>query len=308
MLGDTSAGKTSLVLRFVEGSYREERPPTTGAFFITKRLLVDNILCKISIWDTAGQPQFRPLAKMYYSHAAAAILCFSYSSRQSWQVTKFWLEELHRNVPAGNIVLCLCACKSDITPHVVSPKEAQELAMANGAMLVETSAARNLNVTQVFHKVAERVLQFQKKERETGLGKIPVTPGATAVFGQDGPEQEQYRQTAPTTTPNATPPAVVNRYGVVVVEEEKKTDTQYYHIDSANHDSASTMRTAQLSQEQEQHLQNGHQPQVRQQQQLQQHKRRDKRTRSLPSVDEEVNAPQAVMCGLIPANMSCIIS
>ncbi|KAI2509758.1 ADP-ribosylation factor [Fragilaria crotonensis] len=173
MLGDTSTGKTSLVLRFVEGSYREERPPTTGAFFITKRLLVDSILCKISIWDTAGQPQFRPLAKMYYSHAAAAILCFSYSSRQSWQVTKFWLEELHRNVPAGNIVLCLCACKSDITPHVVSPKEVQELAMANGALLVETSAAKNLNVTQVFTKVSERVLQFQKKERETGLGKIP---------------------------------------------------------------------------------------------------------------------------------------
>lgn len=256
MLGDTSTGKTSLVLRFAEGSYKEERPPTVGAFFITKRLLVDNILCKVSIWDTAGQPQFRPLAKMYYAHAAAAILCFSYSSRQSWQVTKFWLEELHRSVPAGNIVLCLCACKTDVSPHVVSSLEARELAAANGAMLVETSAAKNQNVTMVFSKVAERVLQFQKKERETGLGKIPVTPGA--AIGNDGQIVKQ---------PN------VNRYGVVV-EEEKKTEP---HASSKSVSSEPT-------------------------------KRRDKRTRSLPPVDEEVNAPQPGMCGVLPANVECTIS
>jgi hypothetical protein len=71
-----------------------------------------------------------------------------------------------------------------VSPHVVSSKEARELAAANGAMLVETSAAKNHNVTMVFSKVAERVLQFQKKERETGLGKIPVTPGA--AIGNDG--------------------------------------------------------------------------------------------------------------------------
>jgi Ras-related protein Rab-5C len=254
MLGDTCTGKTSLVLRFVEGSYKEERTPTVGAFFITKRLQVENILCKISIWDTAGQPQFRPLAKMYYAHAAAAILCFSYSSRQSWQVTKFWLEELHRNVPAGNIVLCLCACKSDVSPHVVSSKEAQELAAANGAMLVETSAAKDHNVSQVFSKVAERVLQFQKKERETGLGKIPVTPGA--AIGYDGQVVKQPH---------------VNRYGVVM-EEEKKIEPN------------APRRTP-----------------------SEQPKRRDKRTRSQQPADDEINAPNASMCGIIPADADCTI-
>ena len=340
MLGDTSTGKTSLVLKFVEGSYRDDRPPTIGAFFITKRLLVDmdgdSILCKISIWDTAGQAQFRPLAKMYYSHAAAAILCFSYSSRQSWQVVQFWLEELHRTVPAGNIVLCLCAAKRDVLPHVVSAKEVMDVAAANGAMVVETSAAKNQNVTQLFAQVAERVLQFQKKERGTGLGKIPVTPGATAF--SDGRQQQQQQQiqqyrhhgmttptltpttptAATTTTPTSTSPihgtAVVNRYGVVVEEEEKKTDLPKYNTDTlgargSNHEltpvsiMTTGATTAQSSGEQDQYQQ-----QLLQQQQ-QQHKRRDKRTRSLaPVVEEEVNAPQPDMCGLIPANVTCAIS
>ena len=42
ILGDTFTGKTSLVLRFAEGHYRDSaRDPTVGAFFITKRLTVN---------------------------------------------------------------------------------------------------------------------------------------------------------------------------------------------------------------------------------------------------------------------------
>jgi GTPase SAR1 family protein len=38
MLGDTFTGKTSLVVRFVEGYFRESgRSATVGAFFVTKR-------------------------------------------------------------------------------------------------------------------------------------------------------------------------------------------------------------------------------------------------------------------------------
>jgi len=142
MLGDTQVGKTSLVMRFVEGGYRENRSATVGAFFIMKRLQIAGITCKVQIWDTAGQTQFRPLGKMYYSHSAAAILCYDASNRNSWQVVKFWLEELHRNVPAGNIVLCLCACKVDSGSNAVSKEEAIELANSNGAMYVETSAKK----------------------------------------------------------------------------------------------------------------------------------------------------------------------
>lgn len=57
MLGDTNVGKTSLVLRFAEGYYRDEgRSATVGAFFITKRIQTSSgITCKVQIWDTAGQ-------------------------------------------------------------------------------------------------------------------------------------------------------------------------------------------------------------------------------------------------------------
>lgn len=96
MLGHTNVGKTSLVLRFAEGYYRENsRSPTLGAFFITKRLQTESgITCKVQIWDTAGQQQFRKMAPMYYKTAAAAVLCYDVSDVNSFDCVKDWLEEL----------------------------------------------------------------------------------------------------------------------------------------------------------------------------------------------------------------------
>eukprot|EP00561_Arcocellulus_cornucervis_P009428 CAMPEP_0185820434 /NCGR_PEP_ID=MMETSP1322-20130828/23701_1 /TAXON_ID=265543 /ORGANISM="Minutocellus polymorphus, Strain RCC2270" /LENGTH=274 /DNA_ID=CAMNT_0028517739 /DNA_START=18 /DNA_END=839 /DNA_ORIENTATION=- len=190
MLGDTNAGKTSLVLRFAEGYYRDAgRSATVGAFFITKRIQTSNgITCKVQIWDTAGQEQFRAMAPMYYRNAAAAIVCYDSTSRKSFDVMREWLEELHKNVPPGSIVLAIAATKTDLIPFtdtqtLVPSEEAEELAAALGAIYVDTSAKTNDNVNDLFRRVSERVLRFREHARK-GLIKtdrdIPVTPGATA--------------------------------------------------------------------------------------------------------------------------------
>jgi small GTP-binding protein len=173
MLGDTNTGKTSLVLRFAEGYYRQEaRSSTVGAFFITKRLQVQGITCKIQIWDTAGQEQFKCMAPMYYRNAAAAIVCYDVTSPSSYQTMRYWLDELHRNIPAGSIVICIAATKTDLAQKV-DLAQAEQMAHAMGAMFVDTSAKTNTNVVELFRKVAERVLQFKQDT------PIPVTPGAS---------------------------------------------------------------------------------------------------------------------------------
>lgn len=40
LVGETEVGKTSLVLRFVDGTFSEEAKPTIGAFFMTKPVCV----------------------------------------------------------------------------------------------------------------------------------------------------------------------------------------------------------------------------------------------------------------------------
>lgn len=172
MLGETNTGKTCLVLRLAKGYYRDyANNATVGAFFVTKRMRVQDMPCKIHIWDTAGQEQFRKLAPMYYNSAAAAIICYDVTSPKSFETLQYWIDELHQNAQAGNIALAVCATKCDLSTEPDVAK-GEELAQAIGALFMKTSAKENINVTELFENVAQRVLTLQKENDD-----IPVKLG-----------------------------------------------------------------------------------------------------------------------------------
>lgn len=145
-----------------------------GAFFLTKRITVDSITCKVLLWDTAGQQQFQKLAKTYYSNAAAAILTYDVTQPSSLLRLRHWLDELQRNTAGRRIVIAIAACKCDLkaAPGVI--EEARLLAQSCDALYVETSAKDNTGVHQLFSDTASRVLHWQA-EAVTGTGQpIPV--------------------------------------------------------------------------------------------------------------------------------------
>ena len=166
MLGDAFTGKTSLVMRFAEGYYRESsRSATVGASFITKRLTVRGVTSKIQIWDTSGQDQFKRLASMYYKQAAAAIICYDISSPITFEAVKSWIDELQSNA-TNRIVIGICATKSDLNQNA-DLSEVEQLAQATGAIFFSTSAKDNTNVNLLFERVAERVLEIQQENPES---------------------------------------------------------------------------------------------------------------------------------------------
>ena len=55
LLGESSVGKSSLVLRFVKGQFHEFQESTIGAAFLTQTVQIDDTTVKFEIWDTAGQ-------------------------------------------------------------------------------------------------------------------------------------------------------------------------------------------------------------------------------------------------------------
>ena len=55
LLGESSVGKSSLVLRFVKGQFHEFQESTIGAAFLTRTVQYDDNTVKFEIWDTAGQ-------------------------------------------------------------------------------------------------------------------------------------------------------------------------------------------------------------------------------------------------------------
>ena len=73
MIGPSSVGKSSLLLRFTESTFlnAEESSTTIGVDFKLKVIEKRGRKWKLSVWDTAGQERFRTLTSSYYRGAQA---------------------------------------------------------------------------------------------------------------------------------------------------------------------------------------------------------------------------------------------
>jgi len=157
LLGDTSVGKSSIVIRFVKGQFHEHQESTIGAAFLTQTVQVSDCTVKFEIWDTAGQERYHSLAPMYYRGAAAAIVVYDITSTESFQRAKSWVTELQR-VGNNDVLIVLAGNKADKEEdRRVTTEEAKRYADDNQLHFMETSAKGNVNVKELFHTVA-RVL------------------------------------------------------------------------------------------------------------------------------------------------------
>ena len=58
LIGDSSVGKTSLLMRFSENRFPEQHMPTIGIDFKIKIVETESKRVKLQLWDTAGQERF----------------------------------------------------------------------------------------------------------------------------------------------------------------------------------------------------------------------------------------------------------
>ena len=55
VIGDSSVGKTNLLLRYVNADYHQTHVATIGIDFKVKTVDINGYRIKLQIWDTAGQ-------------------------------------------------------------------------------------------------------------------------------------------------------------------------------------------------------------------------------------------------------------
>ena len=67
-LGDTSVGKTSIILRYTKVQFPKKALSTIGVDFRSRIVKIENNKkAKVLLWDTAGQERFRNVASNYYN-------------------------------------------------------------------------------------------------------------------------------------------------------------------------------------------------------------------------------------------------
>ena len=102
LLGESGVGKTSIISRYINNTFKSQLMSTPGANFVTKNVIMEdeNQSIKFEIWDTAGQERYRSLAKVFYKNAAVCVLVYDITRKTSFDAIKnYWVKELKENVP-----------------------------------------------------------------------------------------------------------------------------------------------------------------------------------------------------------------
>lgn len=113
IIGDSSVGKSCLLLRFTEGRYKTEHEPTLGVEFGSKNIKVADQVIKIQIWDTAGQESFKSITRSYYKGSIAALIVYDITRRESFESISKWLHEV-RSHSHEKVEIVLIGNKSDL--------------------------------------------------------------------------------------------------------------------------------------------------------------------------------------------------
>mmetsp|Transcript_10113 Transcript_10113/g.42491 ORF Transcript_10113/g.42491 Transcript_10113/m.42491 type:complete len:175 (+) Transcript_10113:242-766(+) len=159
LIGDSSVGKSCLLLRFSDGSFNESQMSTIGVDFKIRTLELDKKTFKLQIWDTAGQERFRTIAAAYYRGAQGIIIVYDVTNKQSFENVEMWLSEVNK-YGSGDVNKLLVGNKSDLTSkREVETEKGKELAESNGMKFLETSAKTAENVEEAFLTMTREVFQ-----------------------------------------------------------------------------------------------------------------------------------------------------
>ena len=167
-LGDTEVGKTSIVLRYSDDKFHQNKISTIGVDFKVKMVTKGNEKIKISIYDTAGQERFKNIVKHYYKGANGILLIYDISKRITFEKLQFWLDDLKENADIDNLFIYLVGNKNDKKEErEVTFEEGNKFAKEKKLPFIEVSAKTGENINQLFDDMIKgtilKIVNFDKK-------------------------------------------------------------------------------------------------------------------------------------------------
>jgi len=161
VIGAAGSGKTAMVERLVRKEFSEKQKTTVGVEFNPFKVCVNDFIVQLDLWDTAGQENYKAIAKSYFREAVGCVLVYDITSQKSFDELGFWLNQF-RELADPQAFIILVGNKSDLeSQRVISSDWATEFAEKQFLQYFETSALTAQNISEVFqtlcHTVFDRV-------------------------------------------------------------------------------------------------------------------------------------------------------
>lgn len=172
LIGDSGTGKTSILLRFIDDSFRDDTKSTIGVDFKLVSLeLESKVYAKMQIWDTCGSERFKSLTSSFIKTCNAFVLVFDLTRPITFQNIDHWINIIKENTSPKFMILI--GNKSDLVEQRNVPREMiMQYCEKNLFNYIEISAKNNDNVEKLFKEVPYQLYKDIKKNNNDNMKNI----------------------------------------------------------------------------------------------------------------------------------------
>jgi small GTP-binding protein len=158
VVGDSEAGKTSIIQNYVRNTFEPNQKNTVGAVFHTISREVNGQKVLMQVWDTAGQEKYRSIGPIYYRNACAAIAVFDATVVNFEKSLEEWIVSVKRSTT--DPLIFVVGNKVDLLERQdeVANRVGQFAAKLNADAFL-TSAKTGENVEGLFNQVLVRLME-----------------------------------------------------------------------------------------------------------------------------------------------------
>jgi len=191
VVGAPGAGKTSIIRRYVAGSYSKVYKATVGVDFAVKVVPWDpKTKVSLQLWDIAGQERFGTMTPIYYKKAVGALIVFDVNEPRTFLAVHNWVTDIKEKLrPSDDIPILLVGNKIDtVKDGILKPFQEEQIkelvTKYNFIGWQATSAKDNINITEAVNQLLEAILSGTQEEDEDVLTLVdkPTPTGNTDTF------------------------------------------------------------------------------------------------------------------------------
>ncbi len=211
VIGEEQTGKSNLISRFINDSFKEHHQTTIAPTSQSKLLEVENKKILFQVWDTPGREAFRKeiLKPKDFENPECVIAVFDRSKPETFETAKNMLLDYSKYTEAKSFILV--ANKKDLKDSKkIKKEEIFDFAkqFGNGLTVKFVSAKKGVEIEEIFQSSAKQYLDYFEPQNENKSEKTAknifrfLSPKKTSAHSGSGEEEVIKSNISPSPTPN----------------------------------------------------------------------------------------------------------
>ncbi len=157
--GEGGVGKTTLLLKYVKGTFVNNTQMTIGVQFHLKMIRLNGMNIALQLWDLGGQDRFRFILPKYTLGARGALLLYDLTRIRSLDTLGEWANLCRTYNKTMPILLCGAKADLDFERSVPLDYATNFMQPLNLFDHLELSAKTGQNVEKAFELITKRIIE-----------------------------------------------------------------------------------------------------------------------------------------------------